>query len=274
MFRKYICYFKQAAKQRTLIFNIDPNPVSELWCSLISENPPHSIQTVFPRNRNFMLEKYRKLYECLDVIGLHDFPRDPDKINRENLNQLHKQFHFYEEAHQDEVGRHRKAYQDLNYMIHSIETMLAESSNTQYAVWASEPYSHSIPIDNSIRPYWSTKTLVRPPGSLYLGYATIGKNLRHVYMDNDVQLVLEDGIRPQQAITSEVLLFCDSARMLDSNVQNILIQRWAKNNNLKINFEDPAIKNCNLPFLGQATVTSQELEDLFVNYEFVKVSLE
>lgn len=272
MIKKYICHFRQGTVHQTLTFNIEHSPVSEVWCSLLGDSEPSSLQTVFPRNKQFMRAKFDELLEWLDIIGI-DFPRDINTVTREHLNDLHKQFQLFEETAKG-MTRRREAFKQVNFLVHAVETMLVGSTAKHYAVWASESYNKRIEITDELRTCWSTATVSRPAGALYLGYATTGKNLRHAFNDNDVALVKENGLRPQQFITSEVSLLCDPVMLLDSKFRLSQIQVWAKRNNLEIDLNNPSNIYCDSPFLGQADTSSAELEDLFTNYEFYKITIE
>lgn len=122
-----------------------------------------------------------------------------ENISRESLNQLHLEFHELAESAPNDSDVNQ-----LNYIVHNAESCLSnikwnkKFSNliVNFNVFAQEPL-----LDSD---YLEFQHYSIPPGSLILGYDTIGKNLFHCYVDQDVDLMQRRMVRPKITLTSAV----------------------------------------------------------------------
>lgn len=149
-----------------------------------------------------------------------------ENVTRDSLNQLHLEFHELAERTPNDSDVNQ-----LNYIVHNAESCLSNMqwnkkfSNliVNFNVFAQEPLQ---PDDYVEFDHYSV-----PPGSLILGYDTIGKNLFHCYTDRDLDLISKNMVRPKITLTSAVNCYinglletqepqnyykwCDDNRILD-----------------------------------------------------------
>lgn len=145
-------------------------------------------------------------------------------INRESLNQLHLQFHELAEriSNDSEINQ-------LNYIVHNAESCL---SNMQYKqkfsnlivnlnVFAQEPLTQE--------DYLEFTEYSIAPGTLLLGYDTIGKNLYHCYQDNDIDLIGAGMVRPKLNLTSAVSCYIAGS---PNSTEPARYYKWCEDNNI------------------------------------------
>lgn len=129
-----------------------------------------------------------------------DIPSDWfENVTRDSLNQLHLEFHELAERTPNDSDVNQ-----LNYIVHNAESCLSnirwnkKFSNliVNFNVFAQE----LLMTDD----YLEFDTYNILPGSLILGYDTIGKNLFHCYTDQDLELVSKHMVRPKITLTSAV----------------------------------------------------------------------
>jgi len=276
----------------TLTYQIVDTPVSQIWLDRvrwIMQVDNHSVfenqwANVLPDSRE-IIDLWKtmkrlvdgtnsKQYVDVDFIDMPD-TIDPTADNQKMLNHLHHVFHMFIEK----VGDTHRTYNplvQLNVYIHKLEKLVQNLKNTENTIVNYSFFlhgnvknsptggDHTVPItDKSLYQYWDHPDEF---GDLLLGYHTIGKNIHHCCLDNDIELVKSGGVRPQVTIGNEVILQFRRGKTDISN-QHRMINSWVKENNLEsfIDMTAPENQVGALPLLGriQGTYSIEEISDLF-----------
>lgn len=308
--KKYICHFAQDTRTQELVFDIKQSLVSEIWSKVIihyiesgHEKPmgfQHCNAWLTPDN---ILEHHNLIQQSISIIQarlpnyslpwvrkVEHITQDLD-ITRNVLNKLHQQFHIFEESKPEldqllfPFGREIRrqvyaAFNQLNHSVHALEALVNSGLETTYLVWHQEADmndSYNIDITSEVRGCWESNAITQQPGALYVGYSTIGKNILHAYMDNDIQLVKQGLLRPQQFIDSEVILHIDYYSFVSQQTIFAQIKNWVANNQLEsyVDLSLPEHQYFTQPYLGQARVASSDnFKELFTAWDFYKISIE
>jgi hypothetical protein len=149
-------------------------------------------------------------------------------LTRDSLNGLHLKFHELAENTPNDPDINQ-----LNYIVHNAESCLSNIKwNKKFSslifnlnVLASEPL---LPKD-----YLQFDQYNIAPGSLILGYDTIGKNLFHCYVDNDIDLIQHSMVRPKLTLTSAVN--CYISGMSESR-EPARYHKWCEDNDILNNY--------------------------------------
>jgi hypothetical protein len=308
--KKYICHFVQGTRTQELVFDIEPGPVSEIWSKVIIhyiesgfESPAgfqhcssqltpddilkhhdliqQSISTIQSRLPNYSLPWVRKVEHITQDLD----------ITQNVLNKLHQQFQVFEESKTEldqllfpfgrEVRRQvYAAFNQLNHSVHALEALVDNGTGSNQVVWFQEAdlnNHYNIEIVPEIRNCWASSVITRPPGALYVGYSTIGKNILHAFMDNDSRVVEQGLLRPQLFIDSEVILHTRLCSFGSQEAITEQIKNWVADNQLGpyVELSLPEHRYFTQPYLGKARINNTvELEELFTNWYFYKISIE
>lgn len=284
MIKEYVCFFEKESQIKTLKFKIHHNQLTEHWSSTVEDslmqgkNIPRGLSSNFKKDKKSV---NNELINLIDILKTHNnsfnlnWPLDPNEVTRKKLNALHEQFHFIEEdwlANNIVINdEFRNALELVNEKIHIFEEIVTNS--TKRAKWFLSSYDNSVKITDDLRKFWDIKFFKNyRPGTLFLGYHTIGKNLIHCYESNDVELVKKKGIRPQEFISSEVVFYAD--RFIDYN-SKLKIKIWLKSNKLDVDMSDPKYRYNHQPALGflETDLSKEDVSDLFLTWNFFKVDI-
>lgn len=188
--------------------------VNEKWKnSRPSKLPEYNAKWFLPTSQEDFLERIyeiKKHVETIDSLGVVEIGSSKinENITREELNRLHEEFHKYIEikpkppADSAEAQVARLCHK-LNDLVHLTDGALDNKSRNN-------PESRLIAtaLEHSHLPYeeedYQFKEAVRRKGTLYVGYATPGKNLHHCFQDNDMSVVKQGLVRPSQGISCEI----------------------------------------------------------------------
>jgi hypothetical protein len=147
-----------------------------------------------------------------------------ENLTRESLNQLHLKFHSMAEdmPSDDEINQ-------LNYIVHTAESCM---SNIHWK----QKFSNLIMNFNVFdcedlveSDYLEFTNYSVGPGTLILSYATIGKNLFHCHMDNDLELVKNHMVRPKLTLTPAVNCYIGGS---EDRRQPARYYKWCDDNNI------------------------------------------
>ena len=284
--------FANENKVVTLTYQIVDTPISHIWLDRVRwimqvhnysvfENQwsnvlPDSAEIIdlWKTMKLLVDETNSKQYVDVDFIDMPD-TIDPNVDNQKMLNYLHHVFHMFIEK----VGDTHRTYNplvQLNVYIHKLEKLVQNLKNTENTIVNYSFFlhgdvrksptggNHTVPIlDKSLYKYWDHPDEF---GDLLLGYHTIGKNIHHCCLDNDIELVKTGGVRPQTTIGNEVILQFRKGKTDISN-QHRMINEWIKKNNLEsfIDMTAPENNVAALPLLGriQGTYSIEEISNLF-----------
>lgn len=185
------------------------------------------------------------------------------EVTQDKLNKLHFEFEhaaniylpdeLLSSEHNQSLQKKEPKCSDLNLLafhlnnvnnsIHALESAL-RLSDTQFNAYFSTylrdmtKVNPSIPLETDD---YQKFTLEGRFGNLLLGYGTTGKNLFHVFKDNDLDF-FRNGNKPspQRAITTNILAWFSDDVNHDQELERYL--NWYKNNKLldeKIELTDP-----------------------------------
>lgn len=289
MFREYVCKFSKDGNTQELVFEIFKNSVTEQWTSVVEKYineglcEPDGIQRIFPKSINFLNQQFADIANSvrkLNELGNWNlgWPRDASLVSQEHLNQLHQDMQFCIEQLEDQSPA-LAAFNKLNHEIHAYESAdTKRQGDIAYAVWYCKyPSKHTVKIEDHVRPNWANSQQTRPAGALTLGYATVGKSIYDAAKNNDVELVKQNGIRPQEYITSEVVLTATPVKIVPDHVMYGYIRKWVEANNLSsyIDLEDAKHRWFRQPQIGKlkSEHSYSELEELFMTWKFDKIEI-
>lgn len=188
--------------------------VNEKWInSRPSKLPEYSAKWFLAATDEDFLERVneiKKHVETIDSLGVVHIGSDKinENITQEELNRLHEEFHKYIEikpkppADSVEAQVARLCHR-LNDLVHLTDGALSSkgTSNPTTRVIATALEHMHVPYEEEDYQY---KECVRREGTLYVGYATPGKNLHHCSQDNDISVVKQGLVRPSQGISCEI----------------------------------------------------------------------
>lgn len=294
--------FKNSNGITTLKYRIVDTPVSHIWLDRVRWIMQVHNYSVFENqwsntlpDRSEVLDLWNKMRTLIDEtnskkfvdVDFIDAPEtiDPTADNRKLLNYLHHVFHM----HIEKVGDTHQTYNPLvhlNTTIHRLEKIITNLQNPDnilvnysfflhgYKNDSAIGGDHTVPIlDKQLYQYWNHCDEF---GDLLLGYHTIGKNVHHCSIDNDIELVKSNGVRPQVTISNEVILqFRKGKTDIPANLE--IVKKWVQDNNLGSYIDMSAPENCvvGLPLLGriQGGYTIEEISDIFKTSRVTNVRL-
>lgn len=287
--------FTDGTRTETLRYQICDNPVSRIWLDRVRWHlalPNCHIfdnqwMTTFPT-----LEKvsamWRNMKRLVDEansgqyikVPYIDMPAefDPNLDNRTTLNYLHYQFHKFEEELE---GKHvgYDPLQELNVEIHRIEAMIDRVGDIENSLLSCGFFLHgdrmqsldggdyTVPIeDPEIYKHWNYDDEF---GDLVLGYHTVGKNIHHCWIDNDIELVKIGMVRPQRTISNEVVLLFRGGPRVVGGVDGIVkkIHQWVEENDLGqyVDMTQPYNNVAGRPLVGKivGNYTRNDINEIF-----------
>ena len=284
MINEYVCFFKKEEQVKSIKFKIYQNELTECWSSTVEQSLLQGENTPIGFFSNFNTDRESiniQVLSLVDVLKTYDqrfnleWPLDSNKVTRKKLNILHEQFHFIEEESLKnriiKDDKFQKSLQLVNDRIHNFEETFLDY--TKSIKWFLSSTENSVQITDSLRKFWNINFFkYYRPGTLFLGYHTVGKSLFQCYRSNDVELVKKNGIRQQELITSEVMFYADWFIDYDSKSS---IRKWIKSNNLNVDMSNPKYKYGHQPALGflSTDISKKEIDNLFVDWEFFKVDI-
>lgn len=270
MFKEYVCKFEGFGQTEELVFEIVDNELTRDWTSLVEyhfnkgQKYPRDLVNDYGENKEPL---FNELKEIAQTIGL-EYTDTFENYTQENLNRLHKEFHFKDE--QNAHGEHKSLYHRLNILIHKMER------NTPLVNWYTHNYIDKvIPVKDEHWKYFDVNNEEhhkRP--TISLSYFTIGKDLRSCFYDNDVQLVKENGIRPIQRLHTQIS-YRRSLLLIDRKAE---IRQWAIDNSIDhlIDWNDPSYRlNQRNPLLGHLRndSTASKADMLWTYWTFKEIDI-
>jgi len=288
--------FTDGEVTKTLRYQIVDTPVSQKWLERVrwvtshpdchifenqwiaSSASKEKISALWKEMKRLVDEANSGKYIQVDFI---DMPEEFDETrnNRQILNYLHYEFHRFEEQLNGILVEYDPLIR-LNVDIHVLETMLNSYGNDLLAGFFLHA-SHNEGVvagihveeitDPSLYEYFLHDVVF---GDLLLGYHTVGKNIYHCYVDNDIDLVKKNMIRPQRTISNEVILsFSETIRQPQYEGHSKLVLedliKWVDDNELNeyVDMSLPENQAVARPLLGQLVnrdeVTYDEVNEIF-----------
>lgn len=199
----------QSGEQRLLDWQLVDHALSAKWVDLMiagRADNPNSIWDWW--GVGYSQEHLDSIWSKIKQIVLHLNSIEQANIDerllsgitRDNLNELHKQFHLLAEHATDASNE----VNQLNYLVHLAESCVQNVKfNSKEGSFTTRFNNYnSVPLTEE--DYTLFDRYITLPGELTLGYSTIGKNLLHCYGDNDLRAVKEGLVRPKLTLTTEV----------------------------------------------------------------------
>ena len=178
--------------------------------------PSHGSFNMFanPKSIEVKLKNIVKQVSAYDIA----MPDIPDKLDRDTLNRIHEGFHVVEEVYKandnnidlkllDQDSKTiRRLLKEVNFLVHELENALFGSKKAAFTVFYIGEYNTSdrVILNSELRKIFVHTTMPNRV-TLHVGYATIGKNLLHAVVDNDVDIVKNGNLRPQLSLSTETI---------------------------------------------------------------------
>jgi len=185
--------------------------------------------------------------KCINVYNI-DMPEIPEQLDEKTFNRVHEQFHTIDEQFNDddEDPEFVKTLGDLNNVIHTYEHVFAENPNSSdYMVidFQSLPSDYLYvpsftPVDSRYRElFLHSNRHEHETVTLRVGYNTVGKNMYHAVVNNDVELIKKGLIRPQVCISNQTVIDINLMKSDPAESQNEfwfnILKDFVVNNNLQ-----------------------------------------
>ena len=241
---RYINYYKRRTSsglypnEVNLTWNIWDNELTDAWATVIRRKL--SQETITPQDYSAhssfpaCQDKYKVFSNICRNVEIAkkarpelEWPTDINVIDQDKLNYLHERFHESQEFFLSDLEikktltidleKVRSAFNEINHDIHTLENIIEfqardEKSKTDrqnYHVINFGLYDGKLRLpvtENMRKEFWRERELPEyKPAQLWLGYATVGKNLLHCVINDDPEVVRDDMLRPQIDIGGETL---------------------------------------------------------------------
>lgn len=235
-------------EKRQLNWHLLDNPLIRRWIDLMRNHRAETFHSQWDwwalgYSREHLDTVWSEMQDLVTLIN----KKDNAGINvlliqsctRENLNELHKQFHLLAENNNPSKEIHR-----LNYLVHIAENCVSNlSSGTDFGFMVSRFNNYYVePLTNDDYQYFDSYII--QPGDLSMGYSTIGKNLRHCADNDDLEVIKQGMVRPKITLTSEIHAVFGSAgkgQRTEETVKNNYF-KWCDDNNVEsygYNYREP-----------------------------------
>lgn len=201
-----------------LIFRLYDSDLVDRWIEITKknqQNPNSYINCSFTNVSYSQITSVRnKLTECLKRINsVYDEPlplyEEVSELNTAELNYLHEEFERYGDRQEElektdwwTVEMHND-FLELNELIHlhedvnSSKTAAFPNMAVLYDYYPQGLHESIKDIDR----LWLTPELHW--GEMYLGYNTLGKDWLKVFLDNDLEVIEREHVRPQERFAAE-----------------------------------------------------------------------
>jgi hypothetical protein len=225
-FKKYHLFFQIENKFEQLSFNLVDNPLTELWIKNLQEAECKDIidvQRYFSDEFSNVEDDLKNLVDIisLEVPEILSYWKEP--VTQDVMNALHQYFHSSVEHAPVANEKTKEALGNLNLVIHKWE--MTQHGNISCVFYRlNSEIRQPLPIE--LRKYWSIEQ--QPPGSLTLGYYTIGKELWSCYMNNDMEVVKAKMVQPQMYVPTQVIFDFNPTSLRQSWKQ---FDQWCTINN-------------------------------------------
>ncbi len=288
-------FFQCKDQQQRLRYRVVDSLVSQLWQQHVKKHIeagytiPPDVQWFYANVSREKLEScWQSLQQlCQDINNEHLLEKTLELNSMENyqdlkfeLNRLHFEFHNTKE-NKNKPSR-ALLLQMFNIEIHRAENLLGNLGQTHSDLRGCF-YLENLDIPNidirnhfDLLSYWDHS---ESNGDLMLGYHTIGKSLYHCWLNNDIDLVKKQMIRPQDNISTEVMLFFTNETPLwSSQHRQQQLTHWVNENKLYdcIDWSDPRNMIVGYPKLAENidNLTYNDVNEIFETGYVYKVALE
>lgn len=276
------------------------NPVTHAWTSLMHEYyqagyrtfPASKVITNISRPRdpmnpfikNACWNKIREIvtrlnYKSVEFQDLRWVLKS--RLNQEAFNQLHYQFHYKMEENKLFDPETNELLSSINTEIHRIENIELSDANNLGMNYVScsmpDTNLHLRPIKPEQRRFFCNSSVNNSPGDIFLSYATLGKHLYEAYSGDDINLVREGGIRPQEQIKCTFTISANIRSDDNLELHCSQVQEWLKKHDAQhlINPRDPQHYFHIEPLIAQLVNprTEYEMAELFSKFDFISYDI-
>jgi hypothetical protein len=265
-------------KNHVLYYYIIESDLANRWVKITKENQAREDKRLNYKFTNTVykhIDKVRnRLTDCINKINkMYDEPlpiyEDVPELTTFHLNYLHEEFERYGDRMQELIDgkihwstNMHDNFLVLNELIHLHEDVLksktAEFPNMA-VLYDYYPQELHYPILESDK-LWLTNQLRW--GELYLGYNTLGKDWLKVHIDNDIEVIERDQVRPQIRFAAEAWMnFGPDSSNYWSTLQ---FEKWVKGLPKEIQKRVP-INDLNKLSLGRYKIGNLIVNDDFIN---------
>ncbi len=228
-YKRYHLFFEKDGSVKNLSFKLEDTPLTELWIKNLEEADRKDIVDVQCYFSEDFVNVDNQLESLVNIIS-EEFPdilkywKKP--LTQDQMNDLHQYFHSSVEGVAVSKEETQKALGELNLAIHKWEM----STRSDVACVFYRLYSDiRQPLPLELRKYWSID--IRPPGTLTLGYYTIGKELWSCYLDNDMEVVKSGMVRPQLDVHTQVVFDLNPLYPAYLKRSWVAFDNWCNENN-------------------------------------------
>jgi hypothetical protein len=201
--------------------------------------------------RDMTFEKLFDLHECVERLGERQRENDPDLEKCETLSEVIDDF------------------AQLNKLIHKLEGSLygGDWLTASFGPPVGDSDLKIVPLKYKML---SEATIGYKKEHLYLDYCETGKNMVHIYQQNDVQTLQRKMVQPQRNIHPSIFLTLNSDMVVDFEGY----KKWCEDNNaeeLGYDYENP--RWWGTWELGKVVKKSFKELSMFPYYDTIKVKI-
>ena len=206
-------------KEHELKFTLYDTDLVNRWIDITKKNQQIEGQYINTRFTNITYEQISKvrqrLTDCLNRINsVYDEPLplygEIAELTTPELNYLHEEFERYGDRFEDLMRSAKwwsqelhNDFLELNEIIHLHEDLLYVKKDVfpnMAVLYDYYPQGLHMPILERDK-IWLTAAMKW--GEIYLGYNTLGKDWLKVIVDNDIEVMERDQVRPQERFAAE-----------------------------------------------------------------------
>ena len=273
-----------------LTYNLQPNSLTPRWIDIVNrrKNDSTGIELKITNKTSADLEKLMVKLNTIvtDINKYYDEPlplfQTTREIDQKILNYLHEEFERYGERHRLMSNRYREQtgdpnvwpgnmfkaefhqlWLDLNQWIHITESAMQSGDFPNFSCLIQyTPFEeHGSEITDEDKLFLDTTFSW---GRLYLGYNTLGKDYMHAFQDDDKRVIINNQVKVQEWISSEVWLnFSPEANV---NHKEFELQFWEWFKTLPDSTEIQKLLNISELRLGRYYIGELSFDQTFLNF--------
>ena len=257
---EYVTHWKHrdTGENIELTFDIFDTPVTRSWIEVVNRRvnsgnvdvQNDTLHYSFPDFDN-LAELHAELLQHVETakqfVSHLSWPQTSDEVTQDRLNALHQEFHKAENRlHDEKISPEDNpeittAFEQINFIIHSMEKIVYNVMTDSYKLinFGRNDISIRNPVTPEMRSYfYPIEVSNQKPARLYLGYATIGKNLQQCMKNDDPQVVRDHMLSPQTDIDTEAMFVYSKSDKAKSHDKTWVSGASLKNTSEMIEFMD------------------------------------
>lgn len=274
---------QQSKITRNLTFRLNDNPVTHKWIKLITDNKVADCASRYDWvAAGYSVEHLTAVWEDMSTVVKMLNAKKLASINemflkemtQTNLNELHQIFHV--EHEKVSVGSEGDPYlSKLNYDVHIAELCMSNIKRKTRLGYLVTRFNQFEYIDLVASDYQYFNNYGIYPGDLNISFGTLGKNLFHCAMDNDISVIENGLVRPKITLNSEIQIVVGQVENKAGQSERIknMYYAWCNNNQVLEKYG----YDCQLPLhtggnctIGTANFDPAELNDWLIANRDIK----